>query len=137
MDLSLYRAFSVLQSFQGKDNVRIVWIPLRSGEAHLSGYERFVQNFDDLPQEARFHLKGYIDEFFTADELEALKGYLAEKRGCLVEVEPLAAPLSFSEKDKDSLIPLRLNRQGQGRFIRIEKTREWDLPFDVAALYDL
>lgn len=137
MKSSLYRAYSVLLSFQGKDNVRIVWIPLRSGETPLSDYEDLVPNFDELTQEVRSRVKGYIDEFFTARELEALRRYLKERRDCPVEAEPLKTPLSWTDDQGHPLTPLRTDRQGKGRFIRIERTKEFDLPFDVAALYDL
>lgn len=137
MELFLYRAYSVLTSFQGRENVRVVWIPLRSGEAHLSGYDSLVRDFDRLPQEDRFHVKGYVDEFFTAGELEILKRYLAESRGLPVETDSRPTPLTCTDASGRPLVPLRLRREGEKRFIRIERTKGMDLPFDVAAVYDL
>lgn len=137
MELSLYRAYSVLASFQGRENVRVVWIPLRSGEAHLSGYETLVRDFDALPQADRFHVKGYVDEFFTERELEALKSYLEIRRGVPVEAEPRPTPLVCTDERGHPLVPLRLSPKGDKRFIRIERTKGLDLPFDVAAVYDI
>ena len=137
MEQTLYRAYSVLPSFQGRERTRVAWIPLRSGEAHLSGYEDLVRDFDSLPQERRLHVKGYVDEFFTAQELEALRLYLETRRGLPIETEERPVPLTCTDESGCPLVPLRLSPQREGRFIRIERTRGADLPFDVAAVYDV
>jgi hypothetical protein len=106
----VYRAFSVLHSFLGKDAVKVEWFklmeyqddpyePWPNPDDMPSEYDwsRLIADYTDLDRRERWIARLYSSQFFSKDDLEDLRKLVKKYFETSISVEKLHRPLVFKD----------------------------------------
>lgn len=130
--IRLYTAYSVMDGFKGHDCVKMNWIYLNR-EWPVAPFERLITNYKNLNKNIRPYFEECVKEFFSLDEVNALKAYLAG-RGTMLYVNEEVLPVT------DMFVPISFRqispREGRG-FFDLSAEQDNKLPFKVLGYYDL
>ncbi|MFP5212689.1 MAG: hypothetical protein ACLGPL_04850 [Acidobacteriota bacterium] len=129
----LYSAYSIVDNYQGRDGVRFNWIYL-DRKRPVAPYEGLIQNYGGVEPRVRPFFETYINELFTAEEVERLGRFVTEHLGGHFEAneEPVPAPSLFLP------MPFQQAPVGVGRgFYYLSDIESYDLPFKVCGFFDV
>jgi hypothetical protein len=87
----LFRAWSIVENFMDQDQVKFNWFVVGRTEP-VAPYEELVENYDENDEESVYD-RLLVDEFFTAPEVEELRGYLQRIHKLQIEVEEISLPV--------------------------------------------
>jgi hypothetical protein len=129
----LFHVASKIRKFRGCKGVLLSWF-VDERSAPLVAYGDYIADYENLEGDLRSYAESSIDELFTQDEALTLLKYILGHDGEAVEtVEIERASLPVSNTLPHHATPLdRFNDH-----ILIWKRPGYDLPFKVAAAYDL
>lgn len=133
--IRLFGARSRVPIFQGREKVDFIWFMCNRREP-VAPYAELIEGYAELTApDRRQQLEGYIDEFFTAEEIEALADYVRQAHDLELTVKEKRLPLSL---EKQNVLPLVHRTMNTGQdFYMLCKEEGYDLPFDVWGLYDI
>jgi hypothetical protein len=111
----------------------ILWVPLRAERIRVAPYSVLVKGIENIHPTALSAVKGYIDEFFTVDELYKLKDCIEGSSDLHLTFSEYKAPLNCTDDNGEPLIPYRCRgleniAERKGFIARLVSY----LPFDVA-----
>ncbi len=136
MDSFLYRAESVIEGFRGLPLARVTWLPLRAERLRCGPLEELVAGSENIPSEELSIVRGLLDEFFTLEEGNRLRGALLQAFGYHVDLIGHPLPMTCRDDFGQLLIPLRVLPESTwaGKDV-ITHRGKLSLPFDVLALW--
>ncbi|MGE5423182.1 MAG: hypothetical protein ACM3QW_07950 [Ignavibacteriales bacterium] len=128
--MKLFRAWSMVNNYRGRDQVRFNWFCAQRFKP-VAPYAELIKNFDptdrDAPAEQRT-----ADEYFTGQEVEDLKQYLEKYHHTKLLFEEVALPI------ERGLMPMRLMPVGGPRdFYKLDSEEDYDLKIPVWSFFNL
>jgi hypothetical protein len=100
MGAKLYRAYSIVEEYDGYKNVRFDWF-MKQREEPVVRYQEVLSDYMDLSGQDLKRARLYVDEFFTAGEVEQLRTYLREQHGEELVIKTVKLPQRFRWLDTD------------------------------------
>ncbi len=132
-EVKLFSAVSIVNNFQGRDNVRLNWICTgRNGSDTI--HDKMIAGRCSANETIAPYLMEHMRELFTEDEIQYLKDYLLNAHGMEIEAreEDMAA--------FDVFMPMPYGNIPAGKdrgFYHLPEDKRWTMPFSVSAFYDL
>lgn len=87
----LFRAWSVVDNYQGQDRVKFDWF-VAGRQIPVGSYEELIDNYNEQDREAWCD-QLLLNEFFTEVEIMELKDYLLNTHQLGVQVEEVSLPI--------------------------------------------
>ena len=103
----------------------------------IAPYETLIEGYYQLDDEKKHYAQDLVDEYFTAEEIEALKKFLLKYN---VTLSVKQAEIPFPKKHQHDFLPLKeiMYRVDYiGSYMLSEIHKEYDLPFEVCGAIDL
>lgn len=131
----LFKAYSVAANFRYQDNyydnVKIHWFVTDRKSSPLP-YGKAIENYDEIPFLEKVGPESFVNQCFTAQEVELLKHYLISTQKTKVVVEECPLPVkSTASGYRDTIPPPGTN------FISLHKKSGYNLPFKVDGIFNL
>ncbi len=125
--IKLYRAWTQVDGFMGRDNVSFNWFRINREEPQAP-FEELIQDY----QPGNLYAEDYVKELFTESELEELRAYLTEAHVSELLAEEIQLPV---ENFVVGLGAMAVG--GLTDFYMLDKEPGYNLSFPVWAFYDL
>ncbi len=136
MSKRLYRARSIIDDFQGLPRAEVRWIPLRAERLRSGPLETLVKDVASFSDRELSLVRGFLDEWMTLPEANALKQTIGQKFGYAVELETADLPLDCRKANGEVVEPLRTRDDSQWSGQKTLPHRgQLKLPFDVLSLW--
>ncbi|MGE5415147.1 MAG: hypothetical protein ACM3UZ_00010 [Acidobacteriota bacterium] len=128
--LRLYRAWSVVNNFRGRDQVRFNWF-CKSRKQPVGLYADLIRNYDPASGDAEYDQMS-INEYFGAAEIEQLRRYLRLKHHVELYTEEVELPAEAG------LMPIGILPTDSLRdYYSLDEEEGYNLTISVSAFYSL
>jgi hypothetical protein len=127
-----YSVYSLVSEFHGYSNVNLHWFVHKHEHALSFPYRELITGYDQIEPSMRAYPEIAVDELFTFEEATALLAWLNEHRQGEHSMREEKLPIE-SNTMGISCIPVG----GPQDFLLVWKSKDWDLPFQAEAYYDL
>lgn len=126
----LFRAWSVVDNFYGKDQVIFNWFVVGRPKP-IDSYEELIENYDESHDEAWCD-RLVVDELFTEAEIEELRDYVFNSHKLEVRIEEVSLPVRAGELSYGLLLV-----NGVEGFYALAEEDGYDLSVSVLGHFDI
>lgn len=126
----LYRAWSLLDNFMGKNQVKLNWFVIGRSKP-VAPYEKLIDNYDESDEDSGYDRLS-ADEYFTLAEVEELRNYLFRMHEVEVYTEEVPLPLRSGGLSYELLLISGLNN-----FYTLADEEGYDLSVAVLGHFDI
>ena len=133
-------AFSGNKLFAAQSNVSNVacfhWFVFERPQP-LAPYKILIEDYSHLNDEKKHYAQDLVDEYFTMEEIEALKKFFLKYN---ITSSVRRADIPFPKKQQNNFLPLKeiMYRVAyMGTYMLSEIHKDYDLPFEVCGAIDL
>ena len=105
--------------------------------APIAPYDKLIEDYYSLDEEKKMYAQEHVDEFFTEEELEALRSYLSRYNISLA-VKKAAIPLP--KEQQEDILPMKeimYRVEYMASYMLSEIHDDYDLPFEGCGAIDL
>ncbi len=128
--MKLYRAWSRVNNYRGRDQVRFNWF-CENRAKPVAPYDELIKNYDPTDRDA-IEEQRTVNEYFTAQEIDELKRYLEKYHNTQLVFEEIVVPV------ERGLMPLRSMPLGGLRdFYKLSSEDDYNLKIPVWAFFTL
>lgn len=134
-EIKLYSLCSIINQIDNKINVPFMWFVNERVSPPSLPFKEIVVNFENLGNENSSYVKEFLYEKFREDEVVQFREYLKKYYNTEIEAEELSLPLA---EDEQNFYPYKWVPVGGGvDCYLLYKHKNYNLPFEVCAYYDL
>jgi hypothetical protein len=127
-----YHVNSLVSEFGGYKNVDLDWFVNKREWPLALSYSKLITGYDQSEPSMRIYAESAVEEMFTLEEATALLAWLNKHRVGKHSMKKAKLPIK-SNTMGISCIPIG----GPQDFLAVWKSKDWDLPFQAEAYFDL
>lgn len=92
-ETKLFSAYSLIDNFRGYDCVRLNWVYL-GRKFPVGRFEKLIDGYKQIDERMRSYFEEYVNELFTEEEVEKLRGFVSAAVGVDVHAVEQELPIS-------------------------------------------
>jgi len=131
--MKLFRAYSIVK-YPVEGEICYHWYISERLHVFERPYKDLIEDYDKIACDDVFYIKNMVDEFFDADELNALQTFLHECFGVELTSEEVTLPIPREEQNVMPYGGVPAGG-GPGHYL-LHKHSKYNLPFKVVGYYD-
>ena len=131
---SLFRAYSVRESYKNRDSVVVDWFCL-SRERPVAPYDDLILNYNELDDDEQARARKLANNFLTESEIAELKDYIESGTGFDVRTSEVNTP--FEDGRKIPNFAEAAKKGDGGDYFHLSEKEGYNLTVPISGFADL